>query len=63
MTAHLFGGISYARTLENSVEGDMTKLSLVLDQEIKCCILWSSSMLHRGSVTAERKDQERGLPV
>jgi hypothetical protein len=29
----------------------MTKLSLVLDQEIKCCILWSSSMLHKGSVT------------
>jgi hypothetical protein len=28
--------ISYARTLENSVEGCMTKLSLVLDQEIKC---------------------------
>lgn len=40
--------IAYARTLENSVEGDMTKLSLVLDHEIKCCILWSSSMLHVG---------------
>lgn len=28
--------ITYARTFENSVDGDMTKLSLVLDQEIKC---------------------------
>lgn len=37
--------VAYASTLENSVEGDMTKLSLVLDHEIKCCILWSSSML------------------
>lgn len=39
--------VAYASTLENSVEGDMTKLSLVLDHEIKCCILWSSSMLHK----------------
>ena len=27
---------AYARTLENSVDGDMTKLSFVFDQEIKC---------------------------
>lgn len=33
------------RTFENSFDGDMTKLSLVLDQEIKCWIDWSSSML------------------
>jgi hypothetical protein len=41
----------------------MTKLSLVLDQEIKCCILWSSSMLHKESVTVGLDKQERGLPV
>jgi hypothetical protein len=36
------GGIgtgTYDRTFENSLEGDMTKLSLVLDQEIKCWML------------------------
>lgn len=27
---------TYARTFENSLDGDMTKLSLVLDQEIRC---------------------------
>lgn len=36
-----------ARTLENSEVGDMTKLSLVLDQDIRCWMLWSSSMLVR----------------
>ena len=30
---------TYARTFENSVEGDMTKLSLELDHEIKCWML------------------------
>lgn len=30
---------THAKTLENSVDGDMTKLSLELDHEIKCCIL------------------------
>jgi hypothetical protein len=55
--------IAYARTLENSVEGDITKLSLVLDQEIKCCILWSSSMLHKRSVTVGRQEWEGALPV
>lgn len=35
----------YARTFENSEDGDMTKLSFVLDHEIKCCMLWSSNML------------------
>lgn len=33
------GGPSYARTLENSEVGDMTKLSFVLDHEIKCWIV------------------------
>jgi hypothetical protein len=54
---------AHARTFENSVEGDMTKLSLVLDQEIKCCILWSSSMLHKRSVTVGLDKLETGLPV
>ena len=31
-----FGMVSYARTLENSVEGEMRKLSLEEDQDIKC---------------------------
>jgi hypothetical protein len=30
---------TYDRTFENSLEGDMTKLSLVLDQEIRCWML------------------------
>lgn len=34
-----------ARTLENSEVGDMTKLSLLLDQDIKCWIPESSSIL------------------
>ena len=34
-----------ARTLENSDVGDMTKLSFVLDHEIKCTMLGSSSIL------------------
>jgi len=33
-------------TFENSLEGDMTKLSLVLAQEMRCWMLWSSSMLY-----------------
>ena len=37
---------TYERTLENSVDGDMTKLSFVLDHEIRCCMLMSSNMLH-----------------
>lgn len=36
---------THARTLENSEEGDMTKLSFVLDHDIRCWILWSSNML------------------
>ena len=37
--------LTYARTLEKSVQGDMTKLSLELDQDIKVRILWSSNIL------------------
>jgi hypothetical protein len=33
------------KTLENSLEGDMTKLSFVLAHEMRCWMLWSSSML------------------
>lgn len=42
---------TYDSTFENSDEGDMTKLSLVLDQEIRCCILWSSSILQQRQLT------------
>jgi len=30
---------TYERTFENSLEGDITKLSLVLDHDIRCCML------------------------
>lgn len=36
---------TYDRTFENSLDGDITKLSFVLDQDIRCWMLWSSSML------------------
>lgn len=36
---------TYERTFANSVEGDITKLSFVLDHEIRCAIERSSSML------------------
>jgi hypothetical protein len=36
---------TYDKTLENSLDGDMTKLSFVLDHEMRCWMLWSSSML------------------
>ena len=32
-------GSTYDKTFENSLEGDMTKLSLVLDHEIRCWML------------------------
>lgn len=32
-------GETYAKTFENSDDGDMTKLSLVVDQEMRCCML------------------------
>ena len=28
--------LTYAKTLENSEDGDMTKLSLLLDHEMRC---------------------------
>lgn len=34
-----------ARTLEKSADGDITKFSLLLDQDIRCCMFGSSSML------------------
>jgi len=35
----------YAKTFENSDDGDITKLSFELDHEMRCWILWSSSIL------------------
>ena len=40
---------TYARTLEKSAEGDMTKLSEELDHAIKCCMLGSSNILRQVS--------------
>lgn len=42
-----------ARTLENSEVGDITKLSLVLDQEMRCWMLLSSSILRQKLVTGD----------
>lgn len=36
---------AHARTLEKSAEGDITKLSLLLDHDIRFCMLESSSIL------------------
>jgi hypothetical protein len=33
-----YTGDTYARTFENSEDGDMTKLSLLLDHEMRCWI-------------------------
>ena len=41
----LYRDSTYARTFEKSLEGDMTKLSLPFDQEIRCCMFGSSSIL------------------
>ena len=38
---------THESTLEKSVDGDMTKLSFVVDQEIRCWMFRSSSMLPR----------------
>ena len=35
----------YAKTLENSEDGDIRKLSFEEDQEMRCSMLGSSSML------------------
>ena len=44
-----------AKTLENSEVGDITKLSLVLDHDIRCWIVVSSSILRSGLVTVVQK--------
>ncbi len=52
------GKPAYDRTLENSCEGWMTKLSELEVHEMRCCILGSSSMLLlqlRGSATRAGK--------
>jgi hypothetical protein len=41
---------AYARTLENSGDGDMTKLSFELDHEMRLCMERSSSMLLSGQL-------------
>lgn len=38
---------THASTLENSADGDITKLSLLLDQDIRFCMLVSSNILQR----------------
>jgi hypothetical protein len=49
-----------ARTLENSDVGDMTKLSLVPDHEIRCWILGSSSILLSGISKGSHDTCQRG---
>jgi hypothetical protein len=46
---------TYARTFENSEDGDMTKLSLVLDQEMRCWMVWSSNILQYGQPLRREK--------
>lgn len=43
---------TYARTLEKSADGDITKLSALADHDIRCCMLGSSSMLNGVSYNA-----------
>ena len=38
-------GLTHDNTFENSFDGDITKLSFDADHEMRCCMLWSSSML------------------
>lgn len=44
---------THARTLEKSAEGDITKLSLLLDQDIRFCMLESSNILQPVSLPIE----------
>ena len=37
--------VTNAKTFEKSVDGDIRKLSLLFDHEMRCCILGSSSIL------------------
>lgn len=59
--------MTYASTLENSLDGDTTKLSFVFDHEMRCCILGSSSMLHRHDQSAMRRktaeEPPREIPI
>ena len=45
---------THESTLEKSVDGDMTKLSFVVDQEIRCWMFGSSSMLPRHQLGRRR---------
>lgn len=40
-----WGALTYDKTLEKSVDGVMTKLSLLFDQDMSSCILGSSNIL------------------
>lgn len=39
------GACTNAKTFEKSADGDITKFSLLLDQDIRCCMFGSSNML------------------
>jgi hypothetical protein len=56
------GAGTHARTLANSEEGDMTKLSFEFDHEMRCSILRSSSMLPPMSAPSARL-RARRLPT
>lgn len=55
--------ITHASTLEKSVDGDITKLSLLLDQDIRFCILESSSMLIQMLAINPHHSHDAGLLV
>ena len=50
---------THARTLENSDVGDMTKLSFVPDQEMRCWMLGSSSILFSRKCESMDKKKKR----
>lgn len=58
---------TYARTLENSEVGDMTKLSFEFDHEIKCWIDMSSSILYipreKGRVSKRKQGFQEHRPT
>lgn len=54
---------THAKTLEKSVDGDMTKLSLLLDQDIRFCILESSSILMQMLAMKPHHSHDAGLLV
>ena len=55
-TLSLTSVVTHAKTLEKSVEGDITKLSLLADQDIKFWMLGSSNMLGKVSNQAKKKE-------